>query len=85
MSRYSRRETIASTLTLLRLLLLWGFIDSYHRSFWYSLAWLLIIIVVDIYDGKIARFFEADGALRRMTDGHGRSTHHPWLTHRTPH
>jgi phosphatidylglycerophosphate synthase len=68
MPNYPFREWVAVTLTVARLVLVWGLIASYHQAFWISVIWLVAIVVVDIGDGAVARFFNADGPLRRMTD-----------------
>lgn len=54
--------------TLARLLLVWGLVGSYGISPWVSVAWLTAIVLVDLFDGMIARSFGADGTLRRVAD-----------------
>lgn len=62
------RESVMVVLTIARLLLVWGLVVSYSGSPWVTMAWLAVIVVVDIYDGKLARRFNADGVARRAAD-----------------
>lgn len=62
------RECVMVVVTFARLLLVWGLANSLDGSKVVSIVWVIAIVVVDIYDGAIARRFAADGLSRRVAD-----------------
>lgn len=68
MPRPSKREIAMVVVTLARLLLVWGLVASIGSQHWMTALWVVVIVVVDLFDGIVARALSADGVSRRIAD-----------------
>lgn len=62
------RGLIASTVTLIRLPVIALFIISFSGPLMVSLAWIIVWLLLDQFDGVIARWLGVDNVARRVMD-----------------